>query len=99
MTKRHDLSVKAQIRDVLSGLRGQERAAAKWWCECLAKAGLPVWARFGIFPGPYDIAEVRRRFEHHDPELLSAFEASYRISCGEFQARLGKPYRPDPAPK
>jgi hypothetical protein len=91
MTKRHDLTVKAQIRDVLTGLRGQERVSAKWWCACLAKAGLPVWARFGVFPGPRDMAELRQRFEHSDPELLSAFEASYRISCAEFEARLGKP--------
>jgi hypothetical protein len=92
---------KAQIRDLLSGLRlrGKERAAAQWWCECLVKADLPVWAEWGRFPGPHDIAELRARFEDDDPELLEAFEASYAVSCAEFQARCRKPYTPNPAPK
>jgi hypothetical protein len=88
MTKRPDLTVKAQIREVLSGLKGKERAAAKWWCECLAKADLPVWTRFGRYPGPHDIIELRARFADSDPELLEVFEESHRISRAEFEARF-----------
>ena len=90
MTKRHDLTVQAQIREVLSGLKGTERAAAKWWCECLVKADLPVWTRFGRFPGPLDIIELRERFAEFDPELLEVFEESHRISRAELAARFDR---------
>jgi hypothetical protein len=94
-----DRKFTAQLRELLAGLKGKEREATKWWATCLHQAGLPIWARFGRFPGPHDMTDLRQRLAESDPELIEAFEASYAASCAELQARMGTPYTPNPLPK
>jgi hypothetical protein len=53
--------------------------------EVRRRAGnLPIWGQFGRCIGPCEIKELPERFEHSDPEL---------------QARMGRPYTPDPLPR
>ena len=95
-----DRAFKRALHELLtgSGLKGKEREALRWWAECLHKAGRPIHCRFGVFPGPQDMSELREQLDQK-PDLLDAFEASYRESCLEFQRRLGRPYMPNPYPK
>jgi hypothetical protein len=82
-----DEEFKAAKRELLSGLTGKERKAAAWWIDCLHKAGVPIQARHGRFPGPRDIVELRERLAD-EPEVLQVFEESYQLSKAEFNERL-----------
>jgi hypothetical protein len=61
-----DEEFKAAKRELLSGLKGKERRAQAWWIDCLYKAGVPIYAHFGRYPGPRDIAELRERLADDD---------------------------------
>jgi hypothetical protein len=86
-----DKEFKTMKRELLRGSGLSSNSSARknlaHWIDCLHKVGAPIWARYGRYPGPYDIDELRERLVD-DPDLLAVFEDSYRISKAEVDARM-----------
>ena len=93
-----DRDLKAGLREILHGLKGEERKAAKWWATCLHRAGLPYWYRSQRCISARQITDLRERLVD-DPELLDVFEDAYREGSLELMGRLGKYFVPDPLPR
>jgi hypothetical protein len=83
-----DKEFKRCQRDMTHGLKGEVRRGQLLWMQALRKVGAPVWARYGSYPGPREIVELRDQLAD-DPDLLGIFEESFRQGSIEFAARLG----------
>jgi hypothetical protein len=74
-------------RELTHGLKGDLKRAQLLWMQALREVGAPVWARWGYYPGPREIEELRTELADR-PDLLPLFERSYAIGKAEVAARF-----------